>query len=748
MNFDPVFEILKGARRIAGLLPIGAADRICSLLGRVWWQSGLPPVSRIRRDLSAAAGHFGERALHWPGIEKLGARVFGNHFRILLETLLLNGMADHELLSTVEVLGQEKLPKSGYIILIPHYGNWEVLGCFLARYGLPIHSFYMDQRISGIEAFLNESRKYFGIRLIDREDVRLAVKILKNGGAMGVIADQDGGAGGFMTRLMGRPASFPRGAEVLSRLAGVPIVPMAMRRVGPLKFQVSILEPLYHPRSRGLKGEQAEAALYNEMVMAFERTISADPSQWLWFYDRFKPRRHLEGLREPFPSFHLAAYSALLNGLLLLAGMPLVLWKLRTGELPSRLREYIGKPALRPPAPGMKRVVFHCVSVGEAGVAIPLAKALGKQMPGLEYIFTTTCRDGFDLIQSRFREEEVSSPVSGGFAGCFYQPLDLSSWMGSFLDRVRPDAIVISETDFWPGHIMESRRRGIGLFLFNGRISKGIARVYGHLRPLSRAMMKGFVRMWVQTSTDRSRLIHMAADPRIIALSGNAKFDVPVAGEGREELGSLLKSLKQYTVLVFGSTHPEDEEFILQGLAPLNRDFPDESILVIAPRKIERISEVAERFTSAGRGVHFLSQVLTLEDDNLFSALQPGQVLLVDTMGDLFHLYSCASAAYVGGGFRNTGIHSPIEPLIHGVPVVTGPNVKNFRDLVQEIGERDFVRVVNEGTQIFHALEIQSDRAGTLKEGILQHVESHRGITGKIAGEICAWLREGRQPCE
>ncbi|PKK92274.1 MAG: hypothetical protein CVV64_02345 [Candidatus Wallbacteria bacterium HGW-Wallbacteria-1] len=772
MKADHIYRIIKQARRIAGLFPLERVYGLCDFLGGIWSALSLFPVSRIRRDLRAAKGFFQDRAGTWPDLKVLESKIISNHLKILSETLLLDGMDPEKLMSGITFRGLENLPCDGCILLIAHYGNWEVLGAALGQ-RFPIHSFFMDQRSGGLETFLNETRRGFGITLIDRDDVRRAVRALKKGAMLGVIADQDGGPGGFQTRFMGRPVSVPRGPEVLARLSGVPVIPTTIHRHGVMKFTITFREPIEVSRAPGSNGEHYDFAL--RMVRSFEHTLSEDPSQWLWFYDRFKPRRHISMCREPLPTLQWAAYSVLGQLLLLIGAIPLMIWKYRTGEIPCRFSEYIGKPEVKSRISGGKRVVFHCVSLGEAGVAIPLARALAHETEDLEYVFTTTCKDGFELIESRFGGSGESAEK--GYLGCFYQPLDNRTWVANFFNRLQPDAIIISETDFWPNYLMEARKRGIGVFLFNGRISRGLARCFGWFRPVSRAMMGAFEKMWVQTSQDQSRLVHMAADPGRIVIAGNAKFDIfPSLGREYDDVERVFRRIGDRDVLVFGSTHEEDEALIMESLS--SDCVPSEVLLIIAPRKISRAGDIAMMAEAGGVTVTLFSHVLAESSlgslqqaidspdpaaavvyaNGLSSARASSEyasrsrsgevpclesrILILDTIGHLFHVYAHARAAYVGGGFRPTGIHSPVEPLIQGIPVVVGPNTKNFQDIATQSSEGGFLRILDKDENPITLLIQMASCSRKVKDDIKAYVASRQGVLQRATRDISQWLIE------
>lgn len=271
---------------------------------------------------------------------------------------------------------------------------------------------------------------------------------------------------------------------------------------------------------------------------------------------------------------------------------------------PQARRHILG---LRAPAPG--RIWLHGASAGEHVAARALARVLG---PG---VWRT--------------KSSLRTPV----AGAFPSPLDLPWVVGRWLDRARPQLLVLVEAELWPGWLWHCRRRGIPVAVVNARPGRGTSR-WRAIGPLWRWLTRG-VRFISQEETG----------------------DLKLAAE----LQAAAFQLERDTFIA-ASTRPGDEARILAAWEQLE---PPRPLLLLAPRHLARIDEVEVllqgwRWARRSQG---LDRVAELE------------VLLLDTMGELGTLYQQARAAFVGGTFdQDIGGHSPAEAFSAGVPVVSGPH--------------------------------------------------------------------------
>jgi len=287
-----------------------------------------------------------------------------------------------------------------------------------------------------------------------------------------------------------------------------------------------------------------------------------------------------------------------------------------------------------------------------------------------------------------------------------------------------------------------TKRRGVPIFIVNGRVSASSCRGYHALRFFFRPVINCIDLVLVQGEADRKRLVSVGADELRLRVMGSVKYDVAEADStGQERARHVLRTCgfgDDDPVVVGGSTWPGEEEALLGALKALRADHP-EIRLVLVPRHAERREEVvAELQVSGFRFVKWTD----LDDGE--SPCEPVDVLLVDTTGELKHFYALATAIFVGKSLTNHGGQNIIEPALFGKPVVVGPNMENFPVVMQDFLQAKAIVQVNDPGELCTALgefladaerrEAYGGRAAELvrsKRGVVR--ESVRAIFGEIA---------------
>jgi 3-deoxy-D-manno-octulosonic-acid transferase len=216
----------------------------------------------------------------------------------------------------------------------------------------------------------------------------------------------------------------------------------------------------------------------------------------------------------------------------------------------------------------------------------------------------------------------------------------------------------------------------------------------------------------------------MAAPPERVKVTGNLKFDAVEVGRPSERLVRLLHGGSPQPLWVAGSTVPGEEELVLSAFHRVRARVPHARLL-LAPRHPERFSEVRHLVEAAG--FRCLRR----------SALDPGtwadgEVLLLDTLGELAQLYSLASVVFVGGSLVASGGHNILEPAVAGKPVVVGPHMENFQEIADTFrAESAIVQVasVDELAREVAALMLDEPRRRDLGERA-------RGLVGRNRGAV------------
>lgn len=308
----------------------------------------------------------------------------------------------------------------------------------------------------------------------------------------------------------------------------------------------------------------------------------------------------------------------------------------------------------------------HAVSVGETIAVKPLLKAMKESFPKIRIVLSNVTETGRSIAEK-----------TAGIDQCIYFPFDYRFAAKRALTQVRPCLVVIVETEIWPNFLRITHEMGVPALLVNGRISDRSLGRYLAMRKFFRPVLANLAALCMQTAEDADRIIAIGAEPGRVHITGNLKYDIPVNApteEKKKELRSICKIPDGIMVITAGSTHAGEEETILAAYRQLLAG-GRECLLVLAPRHPERGGEVAELIRNCGMPFTVRSAL-----DRREGLFRSGEVLLVDTVGELMRFYAVSDIVFVGGSLAATGGHNILEPASLGAPVLFGPHMQNFRE--------------------------------------------------------------------
>jgi len=321
-------------------------------------------------------------------------------------------------------------------------------------------------------------------------------------------------------------------------------------------------------------------------------------------------------------------------------------------------------------------VWFHAVSVGEVRAAETLIRVMLKRHPNLSVLLTTTTPTGRDTAQRLF----------GSDVTYHYFPYDLPASVKRFVDTVRPVMVVILETEIWPNLYYQLEQKSIPLLLVNARLSQKSLQGYLKMRSLSRPAVRSIRHIAVQSERDAQRFQHLGAHAAQLSIMGNLKFEMQLPDDFPTRIRALKDSLgSERHIWVAGSTHEGEDAQLLAAHRRVLETCAG-ALLVIAPRHPERASEIFTLCRESGFNFRLHSEAVSLADD--------AQVLIVDTLGELVYFYGVALAVFVGGSLVPAGGHNPIEAILAGVPIVTGPNIDNFESVYKDMTHCGAARMI------------------------------------------------------
>jgi 3-deoxy-D-manno-octulosonic-acid transferase len=367
---------------------------------------------------------------------------------------------------------------------------------------------------------------------------------------------------------------------------------------------------------------------------------------------------------------------------------------------------------------GEPRVWVHAVSLGEVGAVHPLFRELRKVYPGACLMLSTGTESGQKMARERVTEA----------SGTFFFPWDYPGVVRKVIRRLRPDLFVIAETELWPNFLRILKAEGAKALLVNGRISDRSAGRYRRIRFFFTAVLDHFDAMSMIRVQDGERIIAMGANPIHVSVNGNCKFDQAAASADprhQEEMKQVLGIGEQDRVWVAGSTHEGEEEIVLRTFRRLQESDP-EMILLLVPRHVdrcERVERILER-----NGIQQWVRRSRLNGEGRKGA----RVVLWDTFGELFKIYSLGTFVFCGGSLVPKRGQNILEPAAWGKVVLYGPSMEDFLDahaLLSGAGAGIMVRNEEELTErclhLLHHPREREERGAAGREALL----AQRGAT-------------------
>ena len=332
---------------------------------------------------------------------------------------------------------------------------------------------------------------------------------------------------------------------------------------------------------------------------------------------------------------------------------------------------------------GKPRIWVNAVSVGEVVGVSSIVKAIKRTYPNSSIIISTGTETGQKMAHQLIKE-----------ASCFiYFPLDIPFVVRKMLKTVQPDLFITAETEIWPNFLYYAKKMGVKTMLVNGRISRRSIGKYYRARFFFRKVLHNFDCLSMASEIDSERIKMIGAPEERVFISGNSKFDTLSSGTSPVYEKEMRRKLNigDENVFIAASIHPGEDELIISSYKRLLQEFP-ELILIIVPRHIERTSDIEKVLKSRGFNSYYL-----------YSEKSPRErtkpVIIVNTIGELFKIYSVGTIVFCGGSLVPKGGQNILEPAAWGKVVLYGPSMEDFlegKKLLEDAGAGFVVRSVNE----------------------------------------------------
>jgi 3-deoxy-D-manno-octulosonic-acid transferase len=361
---------------------------------------------------------------------------------------------------------------------------------------------------------------------------------------------------------------------------------------------------------------------------------------------------------------------------------------------------------------GRKSIWVHCASVGEVKAVSGLIRAIRKQQPRVFIFLSSMTATGRDVAR-KMPEVDLVFPF----------PFDLSWVMKRYLLRLGPSAILIVETEIWPDMILAAQQLAIPVMFVNARMSVRAHERYRRLAAVFRPILSG-VKVFAIAEDDAARFRSIGASD--VQVLGNLKLDQVATGDKarsdmvRGELGIGVRP-----VFIAGSVREGEEKEVV------------DAIIRIATRVQGLYSIIVPRHPDRVQYIKDMAQGLNIKWGLRSTGAADVDLLIVDTMGELFTLYGMSDVAFVGGSLINLGGQNILEPIAWGVPTLHGPYMDNFLwalDVVQ-----GFTVVVRNAHDLANAaIAVLEKKQGVSELGLRaqEALEKHRGVTDRYLNEL------------
>ena len=364
----------------------------------------------------------------------------------------------------------------------------------------------------------------------------------------------------------------------------------------------------------------------------------------------------------------------------------------KTAKLIIPIIDYMRKLNKKPPIPLKEKlcefefpkfdkrvIMLHGVSVGEVLSLEKLIKRIKNDFPNFVLVLTVGTVTGIELARKKYGE--IADFIT-------YFPLDIYKSCKKFVENINPNVVLIAETELWPNFAYACQEKNIPIYIINGRISDKSYPSYLKIKNFIKLILKNYTGVFCQSEIDKQRFLSLGADSKNTDIMKNLKFEID-----KKECDIDLK-VGNSKLLIAGSTHPKEEEVILRTYKKLKEKTQNLKLL-IAPRHLTRLEEVKKIISNFNLEYGLKSQGATFKDNS---------IVVLDTLGELSKVYALSDVAFIGGSFAPIGGHNPLEATIYSKPTISGPCIKNFRDIYSTLSREKSSFVVKNEDELFEIL--------------------------------------------
>lgn len=415
--------------------------------------------------------------------------------------------------------------------------------------------------------------------------------------------------------------------------------------------------------------------------------------------------------------------------------LPFALFRLWwRGRREPGYRQHIAERLGFYPASGsMPTIWVHAVSAGETRAAEPLIRALLATRPQHRLLLTHMTATGRETGGKLFADVGVRLSQA-------YLPYDINWMIRRFIRHFRPELCILIETEVWPNLIAQCEAHQVPVTLVNARLSEKSLRKALRLSSLILPAAHAIRAVAAQSNPDAQRLQQLGISHAVV--TGNMKFDVTPPPLMEEKGIALRQRFGNRQVILCASTRDGEEDLILDAFQEQLPLLSEKPLLIITPRHPQRFDQVAALVGS--RNLRYVRRS-AMEQDATMQLGNEVQILLGDSMGEMYMYYAASDVAFVGGSLVPLGGHNLIEACAMGKPVLTGLHTFNFSEITdQAIAAEAALRVDGARSMLQEALALLADAPQRQHMGRQAHgfFLQHQGATARTMQILDGFLKQ------
>ena len=391
---------------------------------------------------------------------------------------------------------------------------------------------------------------------------------------------------------------------------------------------------------------------------------------------------------------------------------------------------------------GRHVIWLHCVSVGEANAARPLAEKIKLDFPESVLVVSTTTRTGQNLARTAF---------AGLAEVVFYFPFDWKWTARRSIRHFSPSLVLLMETELWFNFIRVAYKNNARIAMVNGRLSERSLNRYAKIKHFMKRLLNYVEVAVMQDKTDATRLMALGVRGSKVKVAGNLKFDHNIGSEENRltaEFRNRFGISADEPLIIAASTHSPEEKWILDAFKQVWKS-SGQSLprLMIVPRHPERFGEVASLIDATGFSWVRRSDRPSENDSR-------AEIILLDSIGELRAAYPLAETVFVGGSLIPHGGQSIFEPAAAGRAIVTGNNTANFAAAVDNFLAKEALiqlpklsekQIVGQLVNTFQELLTNLNRRETLGQKALAVMENNRGAVDRTVEYLTPLIKGGKR---